>query len=51
MIELMNRRINEHLKISAGQRDSISADQAQDALGALDMLGDQIRDEINANRR
>jgi superfamily II DNA or RNA helicase len=51
MIELMNRRINEHVGISPGQRASISADQAEDVLAALDMLGDLVRDEINANRR
>jgi DNA repair protein RadD len=51
LIELMNRRINGHLGITPGKRDSISADQAEDALAALDMLGDQIRDEISENRR
>jgi ribosome-associated translation inhibitor RaiA len=46
LIELMNRNINVHLKIGAGERKIISADQAEDALAALDMIGDQIRDEI-----
>jgi len=46
MIELMNRRVNGHLGISSKQRSKISADQAEDALAALDMIGDQVRDEI-----
>jgi len=46
LIELMNRAINSHLGIGKGERDKISADQAEDALAALDMLGDTIRDQI-----
>lgn len=47
IIQLMNKRVNEHLGITSNMRSTISADQAEDALAALDMLGDQIRDEIN----
>ena len=47
MIELMNRRVNEHLHIASNKRSTISADQAEDALAALDMIGDQVRDEIS----
>jgi len=50
IIELMNKKINQHLGIGTKARGSISADQAEDALAALDMLGDEIRDEIKANR-
>lgn len=46
MIKLMNDRVNEHLGIPSRQRSTISADQAEDALSALDMLGDEARDEI-----
>ncbi|MBV9540172.1 MAG: hypothetical protein JO167_02805 [Alphaproteobacteria bacterium] len=46
----MNKKINQHLGIGTKARGSISADQAEDALAALDMLGDEIRDEIKANR-
>jgi DNA repair protein RadD len=50
LIELMNRRINVHLKIDSGERNKISADQAEDALAALDMIGDSIRDEVREIR-
>jgi DNA repair protein RadD len=46
MIELMNRRVNQHLGIEPRNRSKISSDQAEDALAALDKLGDEIREEI-----
>jgi DNA repair protein RadD len=47
-IELMNRRVNEHLGIERASRGKIDADQAEDGLAALDMIGDQVREEIEA---
>jgi hypothetical protein len=46
MIQLMNRRVNQYLGIEPRNRSKISADQATDALAALDQLGDDIREEI-----
>ncbi|MDR4483189.1 MAG: DEAD/DEAH box helicase family protein [Nitrospirales bacterium] len=51
MIELMNRRVNEHLKINSGERSQISADQAENALAVLDILGDKVRDEIRKKEK
>ncbi|WP_419909536.1 DEAD/DEAH box helicase family protein [Hoeflea sp.] len=48
MITLMNRRINEHIGIGAKERSKISAEQAEDAYAALDMIGDNVRDEISS---
>ena len=42
VIELMHRRVNEYLGIKAKQRGKISAVQAEDALAALDELGDKV---------
>jgi DNA repair protein RadD len=50
-IELMNRRVNDHLAIERASRGEISADQAEEALAALDMIGDRVRDEISAGLR
>ncbi len=49
MIELMNRRVNQHLGIQPSNRGKINADQAESALAALDLLGDEIREEIKRN--
>ena len=49
MITLLNRRVNQHLGISAKKRSTISADQAEDALAALDAIGDEVCREIRAN--
>ena len=49
MIELMNRRVNEHLGIERAQRGKISVDQAEDALAALDSLGDEVVEEIRTH--
>lgn len=43
---LLNKAINEHLGIAAGSRKSPDADDNEDALAALDMLGDTIRDAL-----
>ena len=48
MIELMNHRVNQHIGISSKKRSTISADQAEDALAALDQVGDSVADEIRA---
>lgn len=48
-VELMNRKINKHLKIGNKQRSTISADKAEDALSALDRLGDEVLKEIRGN--
>lgn len=50
MIRLMSDRVNKHLGISSKQRSEISADQAEDALAALDQIGDQVHEEIKARR-
>ena len=42
VIELVNGRVNGHLGIKAGQRGKISAEQAEDALAAIDDLGDEV---------
>lgn len=49
-IELMNRRVNEHLDIDRAQRGKISAEQAEDALAALDTLGDEVVREVRSHR-
>ena len=48
-IELMNRRVNEHLGIGRAQRGKISAEQAEDALAALDTLGDEVVQEVRSH--
>ena len=48
MIELMNRHVNEHLGIDRAQRGKITAQQAEDALEALDALGDEVVREVES---
>ena len=48
--ELMNRRVNEHLGIDRAQRGKISAEQAEDALAALDTIGDEVVREVRSHR-
>ena len=48
IIKLMASRVNEHLRISRGRRHEPSADDLEDALAALDTLGDEVRDEIQS---
>ena len=43
---LLNTAINEHLGIVSGNRRSPRADDNEDALAALDILGDQVRDSL-----
>jgi DNA repair protein RadD len=43
---LLNRAINEHLGIATGSRKSPDAGDNEDALAALDMLGDMVRDSL-----
>jgi DNA repair protein RadD len=44
--QLLNGAINESLGIRSGARGTLTADQTAAALGALDDLGDQVRDRI-----
>ncbi len=43
---LLNKAINTHLGIKSGSRKSPDADDNEDALAALDMLGDRVRDSL-----
>lgn len=43
---LLNQEINEFAGIRAKSRKELSADQAEDALEALDAIGDQVRDQL-----
>jgi DNA repair protein RadD len=43
---LLNTAINEHLGIASGSRRTPGADDNEDALAALDMLGDQVRESL-----
>jgi excisionase family DNA binding protein len=43
---LLNIAINEHLGIASGSRRMPGVDDNEDALAALDMLGDQVRDSL-----
>jgi hypothetical protein len=43
---LLNKAINEHLGIKSGSRKAPDADDNEDALAALDMLGDRVRDSL-----
>jgi len=43
---LLNQEINEFAGIRAKSRKELSADQAEDALKALDAIGDQVRDQL-----
>jgi excisionase family DNA binding protein len=49
--ELMHRHVNEFLGIDKKQRATISGDQAEKALVALDSIGDQVRQVIKAGRK
>jgi DNA repair protein RadD len=44
--KLLNTAINTHLGIASGSRRNPGADDNEDALAALDMLGDQVRDSL-----
>ena len=44
---MLNKEINDSLGIGSGERKTISAQQAEDALARLDQLGDLIRDQIS----
>ena len=43
---LLNKAVNEHLGIASGSRKNPGADDNEDALAALDVLGDQVRDSL-----
>ncbi len=43
---LLNTAINQHLGIASRSRSNPGADDNEEALAALDMLGDQIRDSL-----
>ena len=43
---LLNKAINEHLGIKSGSRRAPDAGDNEDALAALDMLGDNVRDAL-----
>lgn len=44
--KLLSKAVNEHLGIASGSRGKPGADDNEDALAALDMLGDQVRDSL-----
>jgi excisionase family DNA binding protein len=44
--KLLSKAVNEYLGIISGSRRNPGADDNEDALAALDMLGDQIRDSL-----
>ncbi|MEQ8249551.1 MAG: DEAD/DEAH box helicase family protein [Alphaproteobacteria bacterium] len=46
---LLHKAINEHLGISSGNRKSPDAGDNEDALTALDKLGDRIRDSLKGD--
>lgn len=48
MIQLMNQRVNARIGIGPAQRERISADQAEEALEALDSIGDEVLEEIRS---
>jgi DNA repair protein RadD len=43
---LMHKAVNDHLGITSGKRKSPDVDDNEDALAALDVIGDQVRDAI-----
>jgi DNA repair protein RadD len=43
---LLNQAINEHLGIASGSRKNPALDDNEDAMAALDVLGDQVRDSL-----
>jgi len=43
---MMHSAVNDHLGIKSGQRKNPNADQNEDALAALDAIGDQVRSAI-----
>ncbi|WP_223786533.1 DEAD/DEAH box helicase family protein [Marinicella meishanensis] len=43
---LMAQAVNKYLNIGSGQRDTISYEQAEEALRNLDKIGDQVRNSI-----
>jgi DNA repair protein RadD len=46
---LLNKAINEHLGIATKSRQSTDAGDNEDALAALDMLGDRVRDSLKGD--
>lgn len=46
MTTLLQREINAFLGIASGSRGTLTAQQTEDALAALDDLGDTVRDRI-----
>jgi hypothetical protein len=48
LTRLLNREINEALGIGSNERQTLSADQAETALAALDNYGEAVRDRISA---
>lgn len=48
---LLNREINDSLGIASGARQTLSANQAEDAVAALDDYADTVRDRIAAAMR
>jgi hypothetical protein len=46
VIMLVNGEINKTLDIGSGQRKTLSAEQAETALAALDQIGDTVRQRI-----
>lgn len=44
--QLLNRAINNHVNISSGERNSLTATQAEEVFGKLDAIGDRVRDAV-----
>ncbi len=44
--QLLNRKVNASVGIESKSRNALSADQAEEALGRLDLLADELVDEI-----
>ena len=47
---LLNKAINDHLGIQSGSRKAPDAGDNEDALAALDMLGDSVRDALKGKK-
>jgi hypothetical protein len=46
LTQLLNREINKFLGITTGQRNTLTADQAEAAFPQLDMIADKVREQI-----
>jgi excisionase family DNA binding protein len=46
LTSLLHTAVNEHMGIASGSRKTTAVDDNEDAMAALDMLGDRIRDSL-----